>query len=91
MQKQKTGKISIFSPLDVKLESLAGRVGLIQFSVGSSRIELKIWATRLESGWKCGQFDFESSWIQNVNSKLDSTISLKNMQHVEDLILTKTR
>ncbi len=91
MQKQKTGKISIFSPLDAKLKSLANRVELIQFPVGSGRIKLKIWATRLESGWKCEQLDFESSRIQNVNSKLDLTISLKNMQHVEDLILTKTR
>ena len=76
MQKPKTGKISIFSPLDAKLESLAGRVELTQFPVGSSRVGLKIWATRLESGWKCGQPDFESSRIQNVNPKLDPTISL---------------
>jgi hypothetical protein len=76
MQKQKTGKISIFSSLNAKLEFLAGRVELTQFPVGSSRVELKIWATRLESGWKCEQSDFESSRIQNVNSKLDPTISL---------------
>jgi len=76
MQKPKTGKISIFSPLDAKLESLAGRVELTQFPVGSSRVGLKIWATRLGSGWKCGQPDFESSRIQNVNPKLDPTISL---------------
>jgi len=76
MQKSKTGKISIFSPLDAKLEFLASRVGLTQFPVGSSRVELKICATRLESGWKCGQLDFESGRIQNVNPKLDLTISL---------------
>ena len=51
MQKQKTGKISIFSSLDVKLEFLTNRVGLTRFLVESSR-------------------------IQNVNSKLDLTISL---------------
>ncbi len=78
MQKQKTGKISIFSSLDAKLEFLASRVELIQFSVGSSRVKLKIWATRLESSWKCEQLDFESSRIQNVNPKLDSTISLSS-------------
>jgi len=64
MQKPKTGKISIFSPLDAKLGSLAGRVGLTQFPVGSSRVEsgrvenmsnptrigLKMWATRLRIG-----------------------------------------
>ncbi len=55
MQKQKIGKISIFSPLDAKLEFLTSRVELTQFSVGSSRVELKIWATRLriESNSKC--------------------------------------
>ncbi len=78
MQKQKTGKISIFSPLDAKLEFLASRVELIQFPVGSSRVKLKIWATRLESSWKCEQLDFESDRIQNVNPKLDSTISLSS-------------
>ena len=76
MQKPKTGKFSIFSPLGVKLGSLAGRVGLIQFPVGSDRVELKICSIRLESSWKCEQSDFESSRIQNVNPKLDSMISL---------------
>ncbi len=76
MQKQKTGKISIFSSLDAKLGSLASRVELTQFPVGSSRVKLKIWAIRLESSWKCEQFDFESGQIQNVNSKLNLTISL---------------
>ena len=79
MQKQKTGKFSIFSSLDVKLKFLTNRVELIQFSVESSRVELKIWATRLESSWKCEQLDFESSRIQNVNSKLDLMISLDIM------------
>jgi len=51
MQKDnaKAGKFSIFSSLDVKLEFLTGRVELTQFSVGSSRVELKICVTRLES------------------------------------------
>ncbi len=55
MQKQKTGKISIFSSLDVKLEFLTSRVELTQFSVESSRVKLKIWAIRLriESNSKC--------------------------------------
>ncbi len=77
MQKSKTGKFSIFSPLDAKLESLTGRVGLTQFPVGSSRVELKIWATRLESGWKCEQPDPISIRVQNVNPKLDPTMSLQ--------------
>ncbi len=87
MQKSKTGKFSIFSSLDAKLESLAGRVELTQFSVGSSRVELKICSTRLESSWKCEQPDFESSRIQNVNSKLDSTISLINSINAFDLYI----
>ncbi len=77
MQKSKTGKFSIFSPLDAKLGSLTGRVGLTQFPVGSSRVELKIWATRLGSGWKCEQPDSISIRVQNVNPKLDPTISLQ--------------
>ncbi len=76
MQKQKTGKISIFSSFDVKLEFLTSRVKLTQFSVGSSRVKLKIWAIWLESSWKCEQFDSISIWIQNVNSKLNLMISL---------------
>ena len=76
MQKQKTGKISIFSSLDVKLKFLTNRVELTQFSVELSHVELKIWATRLESSWKCEQLDSMSIQIQNVNLKLDSMISL---------------
>ena len=72
----KAGKISIFSSLDAKLESLAGRVELTWFLVGSGRVGLKICSTRLESSWKCEQPDFKSSRIQNVNSKLNLTISL---------------
>ena len=34
----KAGKISIFSPLGAKLGSLAGRVGLTRFLVGSGRV-----------------------------------------------------
>ncbi len=76
MQKSKTGKFSIFSSLDVKLEFLASRVELIQFPVESSCVKLKIWAIQLESSWKCEQFDSISIQVQNVNSKLDSMISL---------------
>ncbi len=50
MQKPKTGKFSIFSPLSAKLGSLAGRVGLTQFPVGSGRVGLKMWATRPDLG-----------------------------------------
>ncbi len=79
MQKQKTGKISIFSSLDVKLKFLASQVKLTQFSVESSCIELKIWAIRLESSWKCEQLDSILIQIQNVNSKLNLMISLHIM------------
>ncbi len=76
MQKQKIEKISIFSSFDVKLKFLTSQVELIQFSVEFSYVKLKIWAIRLRLSWKCEQLDFESSWIQNVNSKLNSMISL---------------
>ncbi len=76
MQKSKTGKISIFSPFDAKLEFLASRVELTRFLVESSRVELEICSTRLKSSWKCEQFNFESSRIQNVNLKLDLMINL---------------
>jgi len=42
IQKQKIGKISIFSSLDAKLEFLTSQVELIQFSVESSCVKLKI-------------------------------------------------
>ncbi len=45
MQKQKTGKISIFNSLDIKLKFLMSQVELTQFSVELSRVKLKIWAT----------------------------------------------
>ena len=76
MQKSKTGKFSIFSSLDVKLEFLTSQVELTQFSVESNCIELKIWAIRLKSSWKCEQFDSILIQVQNVNSKLNSMISL---------------
>ncbi len=76
MQKQKIGKISIFSSLDIKLKFLTNQIKLTQFSIESSHVKLKIWAIRLELNWKCEQLDFELSRIQNVNSKLDSTINL---------------
>ncbi len=85
MQKQKTEKISIFSSLDVKLKFLMNRVELTQFSVESSHVKLKIWAIQLKSSWKCEQLDFESSRIQNVNSKLDSTISLQT--YLNDILI----
>ncbi len=78
MQKDnaKVGKISIFNSLDIKLKFLTSQVELTQFSVKSSRVKLKIWAIRLESNWKCEQLDLISIRVQNVNLKLDLTISL---------------
>ncbi len=76
MQKSKTGKISIFNSLDVKLEFLTSRVKLTQFSVESNRVKLKIWATQLESSWKCEQLNSILIWVQNVNLKLNLMISL---------------
>ncbi len=77
MQKQKTGKISIFNSLDVKLKFLTNQVKLTQFSVESSWVKLKIWVTRLESSWKCKQLNSISIWVQNVNLKLNLMISLR--------------
>ncbi len=51
-------------------------VELTQFLVESSRVKLKICSIQLKLSWKCEQLNFESSWIQNVNSKLDLMISL---------------
>ncbi len=76
MQKQKTGKISIFNSLDVKLEFLMSWVELTQFSVESSCIKLKIWAIQLELSWKCEQLNSILIQIQNVNLKLNSMINL---------------
>jgi len=76
MQKSKIEKFSIFNFLDVKLKFLMSRVELTQFSVESSRVELKIWATQLKSSWKCEQLDSILIWVQNVNLKLDSMINL---------------
>ena len=80
MQKLKTGKISIFSSLDIKLEFLMSWVELIQFSIKLSRVKLKIWATQLKLSWKCEQFDSISVWVQNVNLKLNLMISLSETQ-----------
>ncbi len=88
MQKSKTGKFSIFSSFDVKLEFLTSRVELTQFSVESSRVKLKICSTQLESSWKCEQLDFELSRIQNVNSKLDLTIDLLVSELKTELLLS---
>ncbi len=76
MQKSKTGKFSIFNSLDVKLKFLMSRVELTQFSVESSHVKLKIWATWLKLSWKCKQLNLISIWVQNVNLKLDLMISL---------------
>ena len=62
MQKQKVGKISIFSSLDVKLEFLTSRVKLTQFSVESSRVKLKMWAIRL---------NLDSSSKSQLETRLD--------------------
>ena len=84
MQKQKTGKISIFNSLDVKLEFLMSWVKLTQFLVESSHVKLKICSIWLELSWKCEQLDFKLSRIQNVNSKFNLMISL----HVLTLCLS---
>ncbi len=78
MQKDnaKVEKIFIFSSLNVKLEFLTSQVELIQFSVESNQIKLKICSIQLESSWKCEQLDFKLSRIQNVNLKLNLTINL---------------
>ncbi len=39
-------------------------------------VKLEFLTNRVASSWKYAQLDFESSRIQNVNSKLDLTISL---------------
>ncbi len=51
MQKDnaKVEKIFIFSSLNVKLEFLTSQVELIQFSVESNQIKLKICSIQLES------------------------------------------
>jgi len=82
----KVGKISIFNSLDVKLEFLMSQVKLTQFSVKSSHVKLKICITQFKLSWKCKQLNFESSWIQNINLKLDLMISLwtlKDKWHFE--------
>ncbi len=71
MQKQKIGKISIFSSLDVKLKFLTSRVELTQFSVESSRVKLKMWATQL--------------WIE-LNSKCQLETWLDNQSNLKDVI-----
>jgi len=78
MQKDnvKVEKISIFSSLDVKLKFLTSRVELTQFLVESSCIKLKIWATWLKLSWKCEQLNSILIQVQNVNLKLNLTISL---------------
>ena len=68
--------VSILSALDVKFEFLMNWVELTRFLVESSCVELKIWATQLESSWKCEQLDSILIQVQNVNLKLNSMISL---------------
>jgi len=65
------------------LALLTSQVELTQFSVESSCIKLKIWAIRLELSWKCEQLDSISIWVQNVNSKLNSMISLDLAQRMK--------
>ncbi len=86
MQKSKTEKISIFNSLDIKLKFLMSWVELIQFSVESSHIKLKIWAIRLESSWKCEQLDSILIQVQNVNLKLNSMISLYRRKVIQELL-----
>ncbi len=76
MQKLKIGKFSIFNFLDVKLKFLTNQVKLTQFSVESSYVKLKIWATQLKSSWKCEQLNLILIQVQNVNLKLNLMISL---------------
>jgi len=76
--------VSIFSTLDVKFEFLMSWVELTRFLVESSRVELKIWATRLELSWKCEQLNLISIRVQNVNLKLNSTISLCNALQMKE-------
>ncbi len=90
MQKSKIGKFSIFSFLDVKLKFLMSWVELTQFSVESSRVKLKIWATRLESSWKCEQLDSILIRVQNVNLKLNLMISLREI-NIWSTMIIKTR
>ncbi len=59
------------------------RVELTQFSVELSWIELKICSIQLKLSWKCKQLNFESSWIQNVNLKLNLMISLSKANQVQ--------
>ncbi len=68
--------VSILSSLNVKLEFLTSRVELTQLLLESRRIELKICSIQLESSWKCEQLDSRSIQVQNVNSILNSIISL---------------
>ncbi len=81
MQKDnaKVEKKIIFSSFDVKLKFLMNWVELTQFSVESNCIKLKICVIWLELSWKCEQLNFKSSRIQNVNLKLNLTISLYMM------------
>ena len=77
MQKSKTGKFSIFSSLDAKLEFLTSRVESRQVEnmLNSTQVELKMWATRLwiESNSKCQletQLDDQSSKNNASNDDL---------------------
>ncbi len=68
--------VSILNALDIKFEFLMSQVELIWFLVESSRVESKIWAIRLKLSWKCEQLNLILIQVQNVNLKLNSTISL---------------
>ncbi len=76
MQRRKTGKISIFSSLDVIFDSLASRVG------NSNRVSIR---GRYQAGSECWNRVFKpnqkvgteySSRVRRLVSKLDPTVSL---------------
>ncbi len=91
MQKLKTGKISIFNSFDIKLEFLMSWVKLTQFSVELNRVKLKIWATWLESSWKCEQLNSILIWVQNINLKLNLMISLVKCEEHENHLYFQER
>ncbi len=83
MQKSKTEKFSIFSSLDVKLEFLTSRVELIQFSVESSHVKLKMWATQLDLDLssKC-QLE---TWLNDQSMSNTELMTLK--QYLNDVLM----
>jgi len=76
MQRRKTGKISIFSPLDVIFDSLASRIGNPDRVSTRSRYQAgsECWNRVFEPGQKVGTE--YSSRVRRLVSKLGPTISL---------------